>query len=251
MKCRRSEELWSDYLEGTLPRPLRKDLEGHLAECPHCPSLLSTFREVVNTLEGLPHPKPAPELVQQIVAASRPKLASLLQPVGAGSSPWSVLSWGNWAAWGAAAAMVVILFLGPSQAVSRVNQLGHQVYSFGLGVYRDTEGLIDELNVLRMTVGVAFEDRLDRLNQRLKDLEEARRKNGDDSNQSSNLGWQRMITRLRTETTSSRPCMTTDKASIVASKTTNHYPLAPLPTGSLYRFTVRRFCDRGSQARSL
>ena len=51
MKCRRSEELWSDYLDGTLPRPLTKDLEGHLAECPNCPEFLEAFKEIRTALD--------------------------------------------------------------------------------------------------------------------------------------------------------------------------------------------------------
>jgi hypothetical protein len=65
--------------------------------------------------------------------------------------------------------------------------MGHQAYGFGLRVYRGSERLIDDLNVLRMTVGVAFEDRLDRLNERLKDLEEARRKQDNRPEETSNL----------------------------------------------------------------
>jgi hypothetical protein len=91
----------------------------------------------------------------------------------------------------AAAACVVILFMRPqtlfSGIGSRVNRFGHQAYGFGLRVYQGSERLIDDLNVLRMTVGVAFEDRLDRLNERLKDLEEARRKNEPPPEKSSKL----------------------------------------------------------------
>jgi len=205
VKCRRSEELWSDYLDGTLSRPLAKDLEGHLAECPNCPELLKTFRAVRAALETTPHPHPSPLLVERILVASRPRLANLAnlaQPARLGTPLVPNLSWGGWAAWGTAAALVAILILGPSQALSRLNQIGHRVYGVGLGAYRDTEGLIDELNVLRMTVGVAFEDRLDRLNQRLKDLEEARRKNDGEPNQSNNLDGQRLSSQRKSKTSS-------------------------------------------------
>ena len=77
MKCRRSEELWSDYLDGTLPRPLTKDLEGHLAECPNCPEFLEAFKEIRTALETMPHPHASSQLVERILAASRPRLANL------------------------------------------------------------------------------------------------------------------------------------------------------------------------------
>lgn len=208
MKCRRSEELWSDYLEETLSRPLTKDLEDHLAECSACPGLLETFREVRSALETMPHPHPSPQLVERILSASRPPLTRLADLSNFSQRARFVtplvpsLSPGGWAAWGAAAALVAVLILGPSQAFTRINQVGHQGYSVELGLYRDTEGLIDELNVLRMTVGVAFEDRLDRLNERLKDLEEARRKNDDEPDQSNNLGSLRLSFQPRSDTSS-------------------------------------------------
>lgn len=208
MKCRRSEELWSDYLDGTLPRPLTKDLEGHLAECPNCPEFLEAFKEIRTALETMPHPHASAQLVERLLAASRPRLANLANLSNfAERARFAAplvpnLSWGGWAAWGTAAALVAVLILGPSQALSRLNQIGHRIYSVGLGAYRDTEGLIDELNVLRMTVGVAFEDRLDRLNQRLKDLEEARRKNNGEPNQSNNLGGQRLSSQRKSKTSS-------------------------------------------------
>jgi hypothetical protein len=201
VKCRRSEELWSDYLDGRLSRPLTKDLEDHLAECPGCPELMEAFREVRSAVRTIPHLHPSPQLVERILLASRPRLIKLANQASLvdvasrarfGTPLVPNLSWRGWAAWGTAAALVALLILGPSQTFSRLNQIGHHVYSVGLGAYRNTEGLIDELNVLRMTVGVAFEDRLDRLNQRLKDLEEARRKNNGETNQSNNLGSQRL-----------------------------------------------------------
>lgn len=202
MKCRRSEELWSDYLDGQLPSPLVKDLEDHLATCLDCPALLDTFRVVVDRLRSLPRPQPSPELAGRILAASRPSLEKLHR-ADASQPSFAGLSWTHWAAWGAAAALVVLVFVRPGKPLSelgyQLNQFGHKTYSFGLRVYRDTEGLIDELNVLRMTVGVAFEDRLDRLNQRLKDLEEARRKTEGESDQSSQLFRPQKFTKLKPE----------------------------------------------------
>jgi hypothetical protein len=181
MKCRRAEELWSDYLEGTLSPPLRKDLDEHLAECADCPPLLASFREVVETLEGLERPAPSPDLVERILAMTprrvrstwparllrfRPRVAPPLRP---------------WAAVAAAAALTVLITTldmpGPLGALGRqANRLGSQAYSFGLRLYHGTDRVIDELDLLRMTVGVAFEDRLDRLNERLRDLRKAQQK---------------------------------------------------------------------------
>ena len=197
MKCQRSEELWSEHLEGRLPPPLLRDLEEHLAGCPDCGTLLDTFREIILVLESLPRPQPASDLLERILTDSQPTLARLRER----ANWWAAASWGNWAAWGTAAALVAVLLLGPEETISRMRQLGHQAYAFGLGLYHDTEALIDGLNVIRITVGVAFEDRLDRLNQRLQDLEEARRKSEATSNQSSRLNGTQSSVGLTTETT--------------------------------------------------
>lgn len=180
MKCQRAEELFGDYLDLTLPAPLLSDLEEHLESCAHCTPTLESYREVVQILRSSPHPQPSSDLADRILAATRPALAAR-KPQFVASPGFPLPQRINWAIWGAAAAFVLFLILRPPDALSglgdRVNRMGHQTYSYGLRIYRQCERLIDELNVLRMTVGVAFEDRLDRLNERLKDLEEARRKN--------------------------------------------------------------------------
>jgi hypothetical protein len=200
MKCRRSEELFSDYREGVLPVPLRKDLEQHLESCPECASLMNCFHDVMETLGSLPRPQPSPDLAEKILDRVHRKLGSRRDEIL--SFPGFALpARVNWAVWAAAAAFVAILFLRPPAFVSalgeHVNRMGHQTYSFGIRVYQGSERLIDELNVLRMTVGVAFEDRLDRLNERLKDLEEARRKSGDQTEETSTLVPPFRLTKLK------------------------------------------------------
>jgi hypothetical protein len=191
MKCRRSEELWSDYLEGTLPGPLVKDLEAHLAACEECPPLLDAFREVVSNLQALPRLEPSPELVERVLAATRGRLRGPEQPRSNVLPGLPLPAWSQWVAWAAAAALVTLLLVRPGSVLSgigdRLSRFGHRAYSYGLQVYRGSEQLLDELNVLRMTVGVAFEDRLDRLNERLKDLEEARRRSEGPSEEESRL----------------------------------------------------------------
>lgn len=200
MKCRQSEELWSDYAEGILPAPLRRDLEEHLEACHDCARLMTSFRSVVEALGSLPRPQPAPDLVDNILRATRPSLHRLRSRSVAVFPGLSLPKWSNWAFGAAAAAMLVVLFLRPPAALSgvtgQINQWGHRAYSLGLRAYRGSEQLIDELNVLRVAVGVAFEDRLDQINERLKDLEEARRKSEDPAETSSDLVSPQRLTRL-------------------------------------------------------
>jgi hypothetical protein len=190
MKCLRSEELFSDYLEESLPIPLRLDLEDHLGSCPECASLMAAFRDVTEALGTLTGPEPSPDLEERILAATRGELG-VKQDESPSFPGFALPARINWAVWAAAAAFVIVLVMRPPAVLSgiggQVNRMGHQTYSFGLRVYRGSERLIDELNVLRMTVGVAFEDRLDRLNERLKDLEEARRKQDSQPEETSTL----------------------------------------------------------------
>jgi hypothetical protein len=151
---------------------------------------MDCFHDVMDTLGSLPRQQPSPDLAEKIIGTVRTKLRARRDETL--SFPgFAMPARINWAVWAAAAAFVVVLFLRPPVFLSalgeHVNRMGHQTYSFGLRVYQGSERLIDELNVLRMTVGVAFEDRLDRLNERLKDLEEARRKRGDQTEETSTL----------------------------------------------------------------
>lgn len=192
MKCRRSEELWSDHLEGTLPRPLVKDLDEHVESCAKCRDLFSVFREVVGELQKLPRPMPNAELVARIVASTpaRRKMSWV------DLAPASLPSWRAWVALGAAATIAILFLPLPKPLADvgqRVNQAGHQAYSFCVRVYRSTDRIKDELTVLRMSVGVAFEDRLDRLNERLKDLQKAQQKNEKSQPPSSDQGSRLML----------------------------------------------------------
>jgi hypothetical protein len=163
---------------------------------------LSSFREVVDVLRTLPRPQPSQDLVERILDFTRPALAK--PKVERLTLPGFALPKRlNWAVWAAAAAFVAFLLIrppAPLQGVgNRVNRLGHQAYSYGVRIYRGSERLIDELNVLRMTVGVAFEDRLDQLNERLKDLEEARQKSETPPDKSSILTPSIELTEMKTQ----------------------------------------------------
>jgi anti-sigma factor RsiW len=49
--CQQAVELMTDYLEGAMPRPVRRRFERHLAGCPHCAEYLAQMRAVI-TLAG-------------------------------------------------------------------------------------------------------------------------------------------------------------------------------------------------------
>jgi hypothetical protein len=183
MNCQRTRELLSDHVEETLPPSLAPELDAHLGSCEECRSLTDSLREVIAALASFREPEPSPELIERILERTRPALRSLrglgLARAEAPSFWWSG---SNWLA--AAAVLAAVLVWRPPEflgdASRRVSQTAHQAYSFGVRTYYRTERWVEELNVLRMTVGVAFENRLDRLSERLRDLEKARRRSGDD-----------------------------------------------------------------------
>lgn len=189
MNCRRHQELLSDYLEETLSPPLRREAENHLRTCEDCRNLAESLKEVLSLFGSFQTPEPPSNLTDLILERTRPALLSARKAsadLETDSSFWR--SFGSGLA--AAAVLATVLLFRPPEFLAgwsrSVSQTAHQSYSLGVRTYHRTARWIEDLNVLRMTVGVAFENRLDRLNERLRDLEELRRRNGgeDESSQS-------------------------------------------------------------------
>lgn len=182
MNCRRSQELMSDFVEARLAPPLARELENHLASCPECRELVGALRDVVTTLRSFHSPEPPERLTEIILERTRPFLQATRAAVE--EDPFSGATFrrtaSSWLA--AAAVLAAVLVWRPPALVEgwsrRVSQTAHQAYSLGVRSYHRGERWVEELNVLRMTVEVAFENRLDRINERLRDLEQARRKTG-------------------------------------------------------------------------
>lgn len=196
MNCDRAQEFFSDLVEGTLAAPLEREVETHLEGCPECLSLSTSMREAVTRLRGLSAVEPPTDLAERVLARTLPVLrrerarAAATSPVAtAPTTPTSPPAW----TWLAAAAAIVLLLAWRPPAFARefsreASQGAYRVYSFGVRTYHETERWVEDLNVLRMTVGVAFEDRLDHLTERLRDLDEARRREtseGDDERDES------------------------------------------------------------------
>ena len=184
MNCQRSEELWTDFLEGNLAAPLASELRAHLDACDACRELFGTFTAVVDTLSTMPAPEVEPTLHGRIIEHSRQELtrAARRSKVASRSAPpTSFAPLVHWIA--AAAVLAAVLVWRPpgllSDATTAASKAARQTYSFGVRTYRTTERWVDDLNVLRMTVGVAFEDRLDRLNEQLQIFSES----GEDSDE--------------------------------------------------------------------
>ncbi len=181
MNCRRHQELLSDYFEEALSPPLRREAEAHIQVCEECRNLAGSLKEVVALFGSFHVPEPPPMLAELILERTRPALLAARQG-GASLDPDS----SYWRSFGsglaAAAVLATLLFFRPPEFLEgwtrSVSQTAHRGYSLGVRTYHRTGRWLEDLNVLRMTVGVAFENRLDRLNERLRDLEELRRRSG-------------------------------------------------------------------------
>ena len=201
MICRRAEELFSDQRESVLAPPIERELSAHLDTCNECRGLYQTFQEVTDTLEAMPVPASPFEpvepfepfridaLTEKLARSARTELAALRTREESRFTVPSrrLVAGASWLAVAAVLAMV-LLFRPPelaSELSKKTSRTARHVYSFAIRTYDQTERWIEDLNVLRMTVSVAFEDRLDQLNEQLRDLEDAGRRSTEDADEQS------------------------------------------------------------------
>jgi hypothetical protein len=169
MSCARAEELLSDHLEGTLPEPLRRDLDAHLAACGECPGLRDALAEVVAALRAHPVLEPPAELARRAATAalarrraSPPLLAwrfSMVPP-----------------AFQAAAALLALLVTGgvllatagggATRLAGRVQQ---RTRNAGVFLVERKDRLVEDLRLLRVFVGTAFGSRVESVGERVED----------------------------------------------------------------------------------
>jgi Putative zinc-finger len=184
--CARAEELLSDHLEGTLDLLLAVDLDEHLAVCPDCRGLRAALAEVLETLRDFPDADPAQDLAERAATsalrARRLRLAVVRVP---GIAP----------AWlQAVAAVLALLMTGavlyatqspaPARAAAR---LVDRTVNAGVYFLERKDRLVEDVRLLRVVIGTAFEGRLDRMNDRVDDyrrLLEKRRANEEQAKKS-------------------------------------------------------------------
>jgi anti-sigma factor RsiW len=181
MDCKRSEELLSDHLEGTLDSLLAADLESHLEACAECRALRTALAEVVETLKHFPTMEPAADLAERAAArafrARRARPVGFVLPMQLGLPAWLQ----------AAAAVLALLTTGgvlyathsptPAHVATR---LVDRTVNAGAYILERKDRLVEDVRILRVVIGTAFEGRLDRMNDRVDDyrrLLEKRRAN--------------------------------------------------------------------------
>lgn len=179
MDCRRAEELFSDDLEGTLHPLLKTELDDHLRSCPSCASLRVSFALVVGALrEGSVSVDAPAGLAERAATAALAAGRAVARRVPAPMPRWLQ----------AVAAAAAIAVTGGTTWVAVKGEPGRlvmrardRVVVTGVQLLEQRDRLAEDLRLMRIVVGTAFEARVDRVNDRVDDyrrLLEKRRSEG-------------------------------------------------------------------------
>jgi hypothetical protein len=165
MDCRRVEELLSDHLEGTLHPILRAEVDSHFARCADCRALRAALGEVVETLRAFPDLDAPPGLAARAAAAALTRPRPVVRPA-------IVLpSWVQAAAAGFAliALGVILMVVGPEKPTRAAQRLVSQTMTAGTSLMERKDRLVEDVRILGVVLGTAFEGRIERVNERVED----------------------------------------------------------------------------------
>jgi hypothetical protein len=170
VQCRRTEELLSDHLDGTLDDVLDADVRAHLEGCGRCRDLNEAMVEVLDVLRSSVDMEPAKDLADRAATAAlragRPRSTRRLLPDIAGLPPW-VLATAAVLALGLSTGLVTAS--GGKGPLGTTTALARRVSSVGMYVAEQKDRLVEDFRMLRVVVGTAFEGRIDRVNDRVED----------------------------------------------------------------------------------
>ncbi|MCA1586758.1 MAG: zf-HC2 domain-containing protein [Acidobacteria bacterium] len=71
LNCREITERASDFLDGTLPWPVRLQVRLHLMMCRFCREYVRQLSLVVRSLRGLPREAPSPDTQRELLTLFR------------------------------------------------------------------------------------------------------------------------------------------------------------------------------------
>ncbi len=166
MECRRAEELFSDHLEAELHPLLAGELERHLAGCEGCRLVRAALAEVVLALRESGDPA-VPEGL-----AERSARAALLARRPLEIRPAFVLPpWLHAAAAGLAliALGAALAVVGPERGTRAAQKIVGETVSAGSSLIERKDRLIEDVRLLGVVLGAAFEGRIERVNDRVND----------------------------------------------------------------------------------
>jgi predicted anti-sigma-YlaC factor YlaD len=164
MNCDRAEELLSDHLEGSLHEILRAELEAHLGGCAGCRELRSALDDVVGALRAFPDLEAPAGLAERAAAIARRPPAVV--------RPAIVLP--RWAQAAAAGFALIglgtlLMLVGPEKPTRAAQRIVGQTVSAGTSLLDRKDRLVEDVRLLGVVVGTAFEGRLERVNERVED----------------------------------------------------------------------------------
>jgi len=165
MDCQRAEELLSDHLEGVLHPILRAELDAHLAGCAECGPLRAALADVVDALHEFPDVDAPGGLAARAAAAALASPRPVVRPA-------IVLpSWVQAAAAGLAliALGTILMVVGPEKPTRAARHLVSQTVTAGSSLLERKDQLVEDVRILGVVLGTAFEGRLERVNDRVED----------------------------------------------------------------------------------
>lgn len=75
LTCKEFLDELSEYLDGNIGEEVRKELDGHLTECPNCFVIVDTTKKTLQVYRGM-EPKPlSPDLHDRLMKAVEKKMA--------------------------------------------------------------------------------------------------------------------------------------------------------------------------------
>jgi anti-sigma factor RsiW len=166
LSCQRAEELLSDHRDGSLGIVLRHELEAHLRGCAECRALRSALEDVVAALRSHPMVEPSPGLAQRVAQAAlagAPRAIARVVP----RRPDLMRAA---AAFLLVASGTLFLLSGPESAPARAaSRFAGQAQNALFYVAERKDRALEDVRIMRVVIGAAFEGRLDRVNDRFDD----------------------------------------------------------------------------------
>jgi Putative zinc-finger len=166
MDCRRAEELLSDYQEDALDAVLRAELEDHLAGCGRCRELSEALVVVKEALRAFPDLDAPAGLAERAAAAARkvPRVP-VVRPA------LVVPHWMSTAAAGFALIALgsLLMILGPDASTRAAERLVGRTVDASQVILERKDRLVEDVRILGVVLGTAFEGRLERVNERVED----------------------------------------------------------------------------------
>lgn len=168
LRCPQVEERLSDYVEGGLDRGWVVAIDAHLAACDACPPLLEALREVVVALRSVAVLEPPQDLAARAADAALRSSAPRAVP-----APRLRLMPPTWllatAAGVALAVTAAVVLLSRNPQGPGHFRMAERTNNAAAYFAERTDRLVEDIHILRVVIGTAFEGRLDRMNDRVDD----------------------------------------------------------------------------------